>query len=84
MCSHKSSPAVRTAVVPRAPFAHAVQALTEQHPDAAILSIDGVGAFDLISRESMLRGLMRCPGREFGHAFRADVLWPTKRVLVAG
>ena len=42
--------------------AHAVHALTEQHPDATILSIDGVGAFDLISRESMLRGLMRCPG----------------------
>ena len=42
--------------------AHAVHSLTEQHPDATILSIDGVGAFDLISRESMLRGLMRCPG----------------------
>ena len=43
-------------------MAHAVQALTEQHPDATILSIDGVGVFDLISRESMLRGLLRCPG----------------------
>ena len=42
--------------------AHAVQALTEQLPDATILSTDGVGAFDLVSRESMLRGLMRCPG----------------------
>ena len=36
--------------------AHAVQALTEQHSDATILSIDGVGAFDFISRESMLGG----------------------------
>ena len=42
--------------------AHALQALTEQHPDATILSIDAVEAFDLISRESVLRGLMRCPG----------------------
>ena len=42
--------------------AHAVQALTEQQPDATISSIDGVGVFDLISRESMLKGFMRCPG----------------------
>ena len=55
--------------------AHAVKALTEQHPDATILSIDGVGDFDLISRESLVRPHeMRL--RELGHAFRADVLRP--------
>ena len=50
--------------------AHAVQALTEQHPDATILSIDGEGAFDLISREST------CPS--------CRCLRATKCVLVAG
>ena len=59
----------------------AVQALMEQHPDATILSIDGVGAFDLISRESNVEHAM--PRRELCHPFRADVPWPS-RVRICG
>ena len=39
-------------------IAHVLQALTELDPRATIMSIDGVGAFDLISRKSMLEALM--------------------------
>ena len=37
--------------------AHALQGLTELDPEATVTSIDGVGAFDLISRRAMLEGL---------------------------
>ena len=33
--------------------AHALQALSESDPEATIVSIDGVSAFDLISRGAM-------------------------------
>ena len=39
--------------------AHVVQTLTDVDPNATVVSIDGVGAYDLISRNSMLRGLKR-------------------------
>ena len=38
--------------------AHVVQTLTSQDRSATILSIDGVGAYDSISRRAMFRGLM--------------------------
>ena len=38
--------------------AHVLQTLTDD-PNATVVSIDGVGAYDLISRNSMLRGLRR-------------------------
>ena len=38
-------------------IAHAMQAITELDPNATVLSIDGIGACDLISRGSMLQGL---------------------------
>ena len=38
-------------------IAHALQGLTELNPEATVTSIDGIGAFDLISREAMLTGL---------------------------
>ena len=38
-------------------IAHALQALTEANPEATILSVDGIGAFDLVSRGAMLQGL---------------------------
>ena len=61
------SPAVQVAT---APFqyalgeciAHALQVLTDLNPRTTILSIDGVGAFDLISRGAMLEGLRSVPG----------------------
>ena len=38
--------------------AHMVQASTEFSDSATIVSVDGVGAYDLVSRTAMLRGLM--------------------------
>ena len=37
--------------------AHILQVLTDLDPDATVVSVDGVGAFDLISRHSMMEGL---------------------------
>ena len=42
--------------------AHVLQALTEANPDATVLSIDGVSAFDMVSRLAMLAALRRVPG----------------------
>ena len=52
---------------------HALQALTSLDEDATVVSIDGVGAFDLISRNAMVSGLM---AMEHG-----DTLWPFVPVL---
>ena len=43
-------------------IAHALQALCEQDPNATILSVDGIGAFDLVSRGATLhcRGFTMC------------------------
>ena len=38
--------------------AHVLQSLSESDPQSTVVSVDGVSAFDLISRESMLHGLM--------------------------
>ena len=37
---------------------HVVQALTEADPATTVVPFDGVSAFDLISREAMLNGLL--------------------------
>ena len=42
--------------------AHALQAMTDLDPEATILSIDGVSAYDLISRRAMLFGSCRVEG----------------------
>ena len=41
---------------------HALTAVTEANPTHTILSVDGVGAYDNISRNSMLQGLRDVPG----------------------
>ena len=41
--------------------AHVFQALTQANPRATILSIDGIGAFDLMGRQAMLQGLSQVP-----------------------
>ena len=38
--------------------AHIIQSLTESDPSAAVISVDGVGAFDSVSRSAMLSGLL--------------------------
>ena len=42
--------------------AHIAQAMTDLDPTTTLLSVDGIGAFDLISREAMLQGLMEVDG----------------------
>ena len=42
--------------------AHALLVATESRPDATILSVDGVGTFDTISRQAMLQALSSTPG----------------------
>ena len=43
-------------------IAHMLQVRTDLHDRATVLSIDGIGAFNLVSSESMLRGLLRVEG----------------------
>ena len=43
-------------------IAHVLQTLTDTTPNATVLSIDGIGAFDLVSREAMFRGLLSVEG----------------------
>ena len=43
-------------------IAHILQTLTADNPRTTVLSIDGIGAFDLISRKSMLEALMTVEG----------------------
>ena len=38
--------------------AHALQSLTEENPTTTVMSIDGIGAFDLVSRKAVLQALM--------------------------
>ena len=52
---------------------HVLQTLVDQDPNATILSLDGVGAFDLVSHNAMLQGLF---GMEGG-----DRLFPFVRVF---
>ena len=39
--------------------AHILQCVTDEDPEATVISIDGVGAYDLISRNAMLEGLLK-------------------------
>ena len=36
-----------------------LQSITDLDPEATVISIDGIGAYDLISRNAMLEGLFR-------------------------
>ena len=49
--------------------AHALQGLVELDQDSTIVSIEGISAYDLISRESMMTGLFRMEGGS------AEYLW---------
>ena len=56
-------------------IAHAVQALTDVNPSATVLSIDGIGAFDLVSRQSVhVGGFAQSGRRGFSTSFRVAVL----------
>ena len=43
-------------------IAHILQGITELHPELTITSIDGIGAFDTIPRESMMSKLLEVEG----------------------
>ena len=43
-------------------IAHTLQGLTEMDPRATGMSIDGISAYDLISRQAMMQGLRDVPG----------------------
>ena len=43
-------------------MAHVLQLLTDENPRSTVLSVDGIGAFDLISLKSMLEALMTLEG----------------------
>ena len=43
-------------------IAHALQGFTDLDPEATVMSVDGVGAFDLISRASMMSAVRKAPG----------------------
>ena len=51
--------------------AHILRTLTDQDGQATVLSIDGIGAYDLISRSTMLEGLLKLD--------RADEILPLVR-----
>ena len=43
-------------------IAHVAQALTDMDDHATLLSVDGIGAFDLVSRGAMMSGLLEVKG----------------------
>ena len=45
-------------------IAHVIQGLTELKPEATVLSIDGISAYDQISRAAMMDGLFSLCGGE--------------------
>ena len=52
-------------------MAHVLQVLAEMDPQAAIVSIDGAGAYDSILRKAMLEALIAMPG--------GSEAWPVMR-----
>ena len=41
--------------------AHTVQSRTDEDEHDAVVSVDGIGAYDTISRQAMLQGVVRVP-----------------------
>ena len=56
--------------------AHILQVLTNADPDATVVSFDGIGAFDLISRNAMMQGVR--------HMVHQSVLRSAVNLLVGG
>ena len=58
-------------------IAHAIQSLTELDPLATVLSVDGIGAFDLIARAAMSDGLLSVDGSDsfLPCSERSQYLW---------
>ena len=56
-------------------IAHAVQALTEVDPLCTLISVDGIGAFDLISRATMLGAGQALPFVRLFYGQPSQCLW---------
>ena len=65
-------------------IAHALQGLAELDPKTTVTSIDGVSAFDLISRGAMMTGLMRYEGGSSRTTICAHVPRSTLRTPLGG
>ena len=65
-------------------IAHALQVVTELDPEATITTIDGISAFDSISRRAMLLGLDRVAGRRQNTPVCALVPFRTLRLSLGG
>ena len=63
--------------------AHVIQGLCEVNPDSTVMSIDGLSAYDQISRAAMMDGLYS-PLRRQGHSVRVDVGSPSKYIWEDG
>ena len=62
--------------------AHVLQGITEFHPELTITSMDGIRAFDMVSRESMLGEFLEVDGRgaalpsvRMFHGYLSEYLW---------
>ena len=55
-------------------IAHVIQGLTDLDPTATVLSIDGIGTFNVVSRQAMLQGLQTVVRGGFNSTTRAAVL----------
>ena len=62
--------------------AHALQALCETNPQSTVLSIDGVSAFDLISRGAMMQGLRELPFVRLFHGQPSTYVWENDNNIV--
>ena len=68
--------------------AHILQTFTDLDPEATIMSIDGVGAYDLISWNAMLEGLLRMEGGDqilpFVKCFHGRTRWASPSTFHKG
>ena len=56
--------------------AHILQVLTDADPNATIVSVDGIGAFDLISRNAMMKGVRHLvDGEQILYGQPSTYLW---------
>ena len=67
-------------------MAYALQTMTDANPHATILSVDGISAYDSISRVAMLRGLQQMEGGDallpFVHGSPSTYVWETTKGVV--
>ena len=64
-------------------MAHIVQGLTDSDVNTVLLSVNGIGAFDLASRDVMMRGLLEDEGGRSAPPFSSgDSIWITFHILV--